>query len=88
MVSLFEMSTTEGWIDVMWSGVDSRAVNLVPKRDTGVIWVFFFIIFIIVGSLFILNLFVGVVINTFNDEKEKLGRNHLLTETQREWIEI
>ena len=29
----------------------------------------------IVGSLFILNLFVGVVINTFNIEKEKLSRN-------------
>ena len=29
----------------------------------------------VVASLFILNLFVGVVINTFNTEKEKLLRN-------------
>ena len=29
----------------------------------------------VVASLFILNLFVGVVINTFNTEKEKLTRN-------------
>ena len=35
-----------------------------------------------------MNLFVGVVINTFNDEKEKLGKNHLLTESQREWVMI
>ena len=51
-------------------------------------WVFFFIAFVVVGSLFMMNLFVGVVINTFNDEKEKLNRNLLLTETQREWIQI
>jgi hypothetical protein len=38
--------------------------------------------------LFTLNLFVGVVINTFDGEKEKLGKNFLLTENQREWIQI
>ena len=37
-------------------------------------------IFMVVNSLFILNLFVGVVINTFNIEKEKLSRNNLLTD--------
>jgi hypothetical protein len=79
MVTLFEMATTEGWIAVMWNGVDSRGLGYQPKRENSMIWVLFFILFIIVGSLFILNLFVGVVINTFNEEKEKLGKNHLLT---------
>ena len=44
------------------------------------IWVIFFIVFIIVGGFFFLNLFVGVVISTFNSEHEKLGGNDLLTE--------
>lgn len=34
-----------------------------------------------------MNLFVGVVINTFNTEKEKLGKNHLLTDEQNEWVQ-
>ena len=34
----------------------------------------------IVGNFFLLNLFVGVVISTYNREKEVLGRNFLLTE--------
>jgi len=39
------------------------------------------------GSLFILNLFVGVVINTFNIEKEKLSNNSLLTKLQMEYCD-
>ena len=86
MVALFMMTTTEGWINIMWNGVDSVGISYQPQRDNGLGWIFFFIAFIVVGSLFILNLFVGVVIDTFNNEKELLGKNHLLTETQREWI--
>jgi len=44
------------------------------------IWILYFVIFIIVGAFFFLNLFVGVVISTFNTEHDKLGGNNLLTE--------
>ena len=40
------------------------------------------------GAFFFLNLFVGVVISTFNSEHDKLGGNDLLTEKQKEWIEL
>ena len=88
MVTLFKMSTTEGWVGTMWNGVDSVAIDREPQLKRNIYWVFFFMAFIIVGSQFLMNLFVGVVINTFNSEKEKLGKNHLLTERQREWIKI
>ena len=73
MITLFEMSSTEGWIDVMWNGVDSVDIGYQPIKNYSFGWVFFFIGFIIIGSLFVLNLFVGVVIDTFNREKEKLA---------------
>ena len=38
-------------------------------------------------SFFILNLFVGVVITTYSREKEKLGKNFLLTDNQKKWLE-
>ena len=88
MVTLFEMSTTEGWVGVMWNGVDSVGINRQPEEKRNIFWVFFFMAFIIVGSQFLMNLFVGVVIDAFNTEKDKLGKNHLLTEGQREWIKI
>lgn len=28
----------------------------------------------------------GVVISTFNDEKDKLGKNFLLSDKQKEWL--
>jgi hypothetical protein len=85
---LFEMSTTEGWVNLMWKGVDSTKINFEPIRDNKIFWIFFFLVFIVIGSLFIMNLFVGVVINTFNNEKEKLGKNELLTDDQREWVNV
>lgn len=42
----------------------------------------------ILGSLFILNLFVGVVIDTFNKEKDKLSHNNHLTKLQHEYLEV
>lgn len=84
--TLFEMSTTEGWVTVMNFGIDSRGIDLQPKSNSNRLNSIYFILFIIIGSFFILNLFVGVVISTFNVEKENLGKNYLLTPTQKEWI--
>ena len=80
MVTMFGMMSTEGWLEVMWSAVDSTKVNQMPLRNNNPFFILFFSIFMIIGSLFILNLFVGVVINTFNIEKEKLSRNAQLTD--------
>ena len=51
-------------------------------------YILYFLAFIIIGSQFFVNLFVGVVTNTFNKEKERLGKNYLLTDTQKEWIRV
>jgi hypothetical protein len=87
MLTLFEMSTTEGWVDIMYLGAATTGIDKQPKRENSIIISFFFIFFIVFGSFFILNLFVGVVIGTFNNEKENIGKNFLLTSTQKEWID-
>mmetsp|Transcript_21575 Transcript_21575/g.48094 ORF Transcript_21575/g.48094 Transcript_21575/m.48094 type:complete len:116 (+) Transcript_21575:1342-1689(+) len=48
----------------------------------------FFVFWIIVGNFFILNLFVGVIIDNFNMIKEELGGIKLLSSEQRNWVEI
>ena len=88
MVTLFNVMTTEGWIGVMWNAVDSASIDGVPMKNSRPLSVFFFIFFMIVGSLFILNMFVGIVINVFNKEKEELQLNHLLTETELDWCDV
>lgn len=88
MTTLFGMMSTEGWVHVMWNAVDATEVHQVPRRDNSPGFVGFFILFMIIGSLFILNLFVGVVINTFNVEKEKLSNNNKMTDLQKEYVEV
>ena len=79
MITMFNMMTTEGWIDVMWTAVDSVEVHQEPVRNHNKTAVIFFVLFLIFGALFILNAFVGVVISKFNEEKAKLSRDHLMT---------
>jgi hypothetical protein len=66
ILELFIMVTTEGWTASMWAGVDASKVDYSPVEDYHPLSIFYYMIFTVVGSLFVLNLFVGVVINTFN----------------------
>ena len=47
-----------------------------------------FIILVIIISMLFLNLFVGVVIETFNSESEILSCNQFLRPPQKAWIEV
>lgn len=59
-----------------------------PKENNSPIVVFYFVVFMIFGSQFILNLFVGVIMDNFNKikEKEELG-SLFVTPEQRCWID-
>lgn len=74
------MATTSGWSEIMFTSINTTEIDSMPRHDNNLYWFLFFILFIIVGSFFLLNLFVGVVISTFNREKDKIGGNNLLTE--------
>lgn len=79
IITLFNIMTTEGWIDVMWTAVDSSKIDFVAEKKDFGFSVIFFIFIIFFFHLFILNMFVGIVINVFSDEKKTLELNHLLT---------
>ena len=57
--------STEGWIGVMLNAVEAVSINQEPVRDYNRMSALFFMLFIIIGHLFVLNMFVGVVINCF-----------------------
>ena len=67
--------------------MDSNGPNLTPGFKTKPYYSIFFVVYIIFGAFFITNLFVGVVISTFNRESDRLGKHFLLTEQQKKWIE-
>jgi Ion transport protein len=46
----------------------------------------YFVIVVIVGNFFLLNLFVGVILTTYNREKELVGKDFMLTDLQKKWL--
>ncbi|KRX07619.1 hypothetical protein PPERSA_11168 [Pseudocohnilembus persalinus] len=88
MISLFVISTTEGWVDMMWNGADAVGIDYQPQQNYRKGWVLFYVFFIIVSSFFIMNLFAGIVVDSFNQEKDKIGGISLLSKEQRQWIDI
>lgn len=71
----------------MYRGVDSVGIDMEPIRNNQIFWSLFFMIFVFFGNFLILDLFTGVVVSTFNKEKEILGKNFLLTDNQKKWLE-
>lgn len=82
------MATASQWSDIMYLMTSATSLNYTHIYMHNTFWVFFSIFFMIVASFFLLNLFVGVVISTFNSEQDKIGGNNLLTPKQKEWIDL
>ena len=76
MVTLFTVVTTEGWVDLMWRGVDANKENLSAETNQNMIYIGFFTVFLTFSSIILMNLFVGVIIDTNDKEKEKLLNTH------------
>ena len=87
LLTLLEISTTEGWVDVMYSAVDAVGIDMQPIENHSVDGpVLFFLVFMLTGCFFVMNLFVGVLLDNFDRIKKELGENGLLTDAQREWV--
>lgn len=76
-LALFQVATFEGWMEVMADAVDSRGVHLQPAREANLYAYIYFVIFIICGSFFTLNLFIGVIIDNFNMLKKKVSETRI-----------
>ena len=66
MLALFEISTLEMWPDYMFAVIASR-YEKVPIPENSKLRAWFFIVFIFITAFFIMNLFVGVMIDKFNE---------------------
>ncbi|XP_026065591.1 sodium channel protein type 4 subunit alpha B-like isoform X1 [Carassius auratus] len=85
-LSLLQVATFKGWMDIMYSAVDSREVEMQPDYESNLYMYIYFVIFIIFGSFFTLNLFIGVIIDNFNQQKAKLGGTDIfMTEEQKKY---
>uniref|UniRef100_A0A8C1TJ83 Sodium channel protein n=1 Tax=Cyprinus carpio TaxID=7962 RepID=A0A8C1TJ83_CYPCA len=84
-LALLQVATFKGWMDIMYAAVDSRKVEDQPIYEDNIYMYIYFVIFIIFGSFFTLNLFIGVIIDNFNQQKKKISQDIFMTEEQKKY---
>ncbi|XP_053077640.1 sodium channel protein type 5 subunit alpha isoform X10 [Acinonyx jubatus] len=85
-LALLQVATFKGWMDIMYAAVDSRGFEEQPQWEYNLYMYIYFVIFIIFGSFFTLNLFIGVIIDNFNQQKKKIrGQDIFMTEEQKKY---
>ncbi|XP_073324255.1 sodium channel, voltage gated, type VIII, alpha subunit b isoform X8 [Pagrus major] len=85
-LALLQVATFKGWMDIMYAAIDSRKVEDQPIYEDNLYMYIYFVIFIIFGSFFTLNLFIGVIIDNFNQQKKKFGGQDIfMTEEQKKY---
>nr|XP_051691510.1 sodium channel protein type 11 subunit alpha isoform X1 [Oryctolagus cuniculus]XP_051691511.1 sodium channel protein type 11 subunit alpha isoform X1 [Oryctolagus cuniculus]XP_051691512.1 sodium channel protein type 11 subunit alpha isoform X1 [Oryctolagus cuniculus]XP_051691513.1 sodium channel protein type 11 subunit alpha isoform X1 [Oryctolagus cuniculus]XP_051691514.1 sodium channel protein type 11 subunit alpha isoform X1 [Oryctolagus cuniculus]XP_051691515.1 sodium channel protein ty len=85
-LALLQVATYKGWMEIMYAAVDSRDKDVQPVFEANSCMYIYFIIFIIFGSFFSLNLFIGVIIDNFNQQQRKIsGQDIFMTEEQKKY---
>uniref|UniRef100_A0A672LR62 Voltage-dependent L-type calcium channel subunit alpha n=1 Tax=Sinocyclocheilus grahami TaxID=75366 RepID=A0A672LR62_SINGR len=87
MLALFTISTFEGWPEILYKAIDSNAVDTGPLYNNRVGISIFFIIYIIIIAFFMMNIFVGFVIVTFQKQGEQEYKNCELDKNQRQCVQ-
>ncbi|KAM8715266.1 hypothetical protein ACLKA7_002335 [Drosophila subpalustris] len=88
MLTLFTVSTFEGWPNLLYVSIDSNKENGGPIHNFRPIVAAYYIIYIIIIAFFMVNIFVGFVIVTFQNEGEQEYKNCDLDKNQRNCIEF
>ncbi|NWT80316.1 CAC1S protein, partial [Lanius ludovicianus] len=87
MMSLFTVSTFEGWPELLYMAIDTNAEDAGPIYNYRVEIAMFFIIYIILIAFFMMNIFVGFVIVTFQEQGENEYKNCELDKNQRQCVQ-
>ncbi|KAG5668935.1 hypothetical protein PVAND_016842 [Polypedilum vanderplanki] len=82
------MSTFEGWPALLYTSIDSNAEDFGPIHNFRPIVAAYYIVYIIIIAFFMVNIFVGFVIVTFQNEGEQEYKNCDLDKNQRNCIEF
>lgn len=87
-MTFFEISTLEMWPGMMYGAIDTVGIDMVPVVGNSE-WVsILFIVFIFFTTFFIMNLFISVIVDKFNEEIKKRQGSDNFTDEQKEWVKI
>jgi hypothetical protein len=84
LLILFEIASGEGWTDVLATSMSITSKDDNLEQDASQIWGIFFMVYNLAGSVFVISLFLGVVIENFT----KRNGTAYLTSDQRRWLDL
>lgn len=84
LLILFEICSGEGWIDVLTTSMSIMGKDLATQQDASQLWGIFFMVYNLAGSVFVISLFLGVVIENFT----RRNGTAYLTSDQRRWLDL
>ncbi|XP_053083088.1 dihydropyridine-sensitive L-type skeletal muscle calcium channel subunit alpha-1 isoform X2 [Pangasianodon hypophthalmus] len=87
MLALFTASTFEGWPKLLYKAIDSNMEDVGPVYNNRIGISIFFIVYLILIAFFMMNIFVGFVIVTFQEQGEQEYKNCELDKNQRQCVQ-
>ena len=81
---LFQIVSQEGWVDVMWAAMSATGIGNQPQWYASQGNAVFFIIFNLLGAVFVLTLFISVFMRNYTEQTGVA----FLTAEQRSWLEL
>ncbi|XP_062996842.1 voltage-dependent L-type calcium channel subunit alpha-1S [Elgaria multicarinata webbii] len=87
MMSLFTVSTFEGWPKLLYKAIDTHTEDMGPIYNYRMGIAIFFIIYLILIAFFMMNIFVGFIIVTFQEQGETEYKNCELDKNQRQCVQ-
>ena len=88
MLSFFELSTMEQWSIPLFAAIDAVGYDKIPIKNNNPSMCLLYVIYIFVVAFFILNLFVSIIIDKFNEETKKKQGSDKFSPQQIEWVKL
>lgn len=88
MMTFFEISTLEMWPDMMFAAIDAVGYDKSPKEKNSPMVSLLYVIYIFVTTFFIMNLFISVIVDKFNEQIKKRQGSDNFSSEQKEWVKI
>ena len=86
LYTLLKISLSDNWYVPMYDAVYSTGNDSGPQRNASEAYSLYFIVFMLIGNFFAVNLFVGVLVEQFVMKRRDGEGYSLLTEAQRQWV--
>ncbi|XP_041851952.1 sodium channel protein type 4 subunit alpha B-like [Melanotaenia boesemani] len=85
-LSLLITATSAGWLDILYSVMDSTQVESQPAYKSNLFMSLYLIFFWIFGCFYTWNLFIRVFIDSLHQQRNQLGKKHVfMTEEQQKY---